>query len=424
MDRADGRRTCMRACVRANRVGAGAHAHRQRGRLAERLTCRRRMRAIPAWSRGRLQSRRRCGRGEPSPGADVAGAHRLSHPRATTDGRQPRLGHICARTAAGWTGARMEHARATVAHQRIPRRHDQAVGEYPEYPNRSAAECPHCSAANAGLMENMPLRRRDSAPVPYHRGGWAHPRPHLRRDWAHPLKRLHWDWARPSIISTGTGLTPSNVYTGTGLAPQSSAPGLGSPHATSAPGRTGLTPRPHLHRDLACRQSCGFAWQDVEQCKAQYAAQDGEASRSGHGEASRCGRPLPSACSGRLAPVGLLRSATAVGHLRSACSGRRAPVGRCRRPPPVGLLRSATAVGHLRSACSGWPAAATSSASPSSRRRLGPPLPHLHRACGPHPCNICAGTGPTPPTSAPGPSSHLPHLHRDRARLAHICTGT
>ena len=49
--------------------------------------------------------------------------------------------------------------------------------------------------------------------------------------------------------------------------------------------------------------------------------------------------------------------------------------------------------------------------------------PHLHRdrAC---PCHICAGTGLTPATSAPGPGSVLPHRRRDRAHPAHICAGT
>ena len=41
-----------------------------------------------------------------------------------------------------------------------------------------------------------------------------------------------------------------------------------------------------------------------------------------------------------------------------------------------------------------------------------------------HPCHICAGTGLTPPTSAPGLVSPLPHLRRDWAHPAHICTGT
>ena len=31
-----------------------------------------------------------------------------------------------------------------------------------------------------------------------------------------------------------------------------------------------------------------------------------------------------------------------------------------------------------------------------------------------HPAHICAGTGPTPPTSAPGLGPPRPHLHRDR----------
>jgi hypothetical protein len=50
----------------------------------------------------------------------------------------------------------------------------------------------------------------------------------------------------------------------------------------------------------------------------------------------------------------------------------------------------------------------------------GSPLPHLHRDRA-HPCRICTGTGLTPATSAPRPGSPLPHLHRDRAQpLPHL----
>ena len=40
---------------------------------------------------------------------------------------------------------------------------------------------------------------------------------------------------------------------------------------------------------------------------------------------------------------------------------------------------------------------------------LGSPLPHLRRDWA-HPCHICAGTGLSPATSAPGPGS-MPHSH-------------
>ena len=51
---------------------------------------------------------------------------------------------------------------------------------------------------------------------------------------------------------------------------------------------------------------------------------------------------------------------------------------------------------------------------------VGSPLPHLHRDRA-RPCHICTGTGLTPPTSPPGRGSPLPHrdlgsragLHRD-----------
>jgi hypothetical protein len=39
-------------------------------------------------------------------------------------------------------------------------------------------------------------------------------------------------------------------------------------------------------------------------------------------------------------------------------------------------------------------------------------------------CHICAGTGLTPATSAPGLGSPLPRRHRDWAHPSHVCTGT
>jgi hypothetical protein len=39
-------------------------------------------------------------------------------------------------------------------------------------------------------------------------------------------------------------------------------------------------------------------------------------------------------------------------------------------------------------------------------------------------CHICAGTGLSPATSAPGLGSLLRHLHRDWAHPCHICAGT
>ncbi len=53
---------------------------------------------------------------------------------------------------------------------------------------------------------------------------------------------------------------------------------------------------------------------------------------------------------------------------------------------------------------------------------LGSPRPHLHRDCA-HPAHICTGTGLTPPTSAPGLGSPRPHLHRDlRVAALHPAT--
>ena len=51
------------------------------------------------------------------------------------------------------------------------------------------------------------------------------------------------------------------------------------------------------------------------------------------------------------------------------------------------------------------------------------PLPHLRRDWA-HPAHICTGTALTPPTSAPGLGSPRPHLHRDWAHPAHIFAGS
>jgi hypothetical protein len=55
---------------------------------------------------------------------------------------------------------------------------------------------------------------------------------------------------------------------------------------------------------------------------------------------------------------------------------------------------------------------------------LHPPLPRPCRGLGPPlSAHICAGTRPTPPTSAPGLGSPRPHLHRDWAHPCHACAG-
>ncbi len=51
------------------------------------------------------------------------------------------------------------------------------------------------------------------------------------------------------------------------------------------------------------------------------------------------------------------------------------------------------------------------------------PLARLHRDWA-HPRHICAGTGLTPATSAPGLGSPRPHLRRDWAHPGHICART
>ena len=60
---------------------------------------------------------------------------------------------------------------------------------------------------------------------------------------------------------------------------------------------------------------------------------------------------------------------------------------------------------------------------PTSAPGLGSPLPHLRQDWA-HPSHICAGTGLTAPTSAPGLGSPLPHLRQDWAHPSHIRTRT
>ena len=60
-----------------------------------------------------------------------------------------------------------------------------------------------------------------------------------------------------------------------------------------------------------------------------------------------------------------------------------------------------------------------------AKRDAAAPLPRLHRDCQcAHPGHVCAGTGLTPATSAPGLGSPPPHRHRDWASPRHVCTGT
>jgi hypothetical protein len=81
----------------------------------------------------------------------------------------------------------------------------------------------------------------------------------------------------------------------------------------------------------------------------------------------------------------------------------------------VGVRQEPTHPYHIRTGTGPTP--------PTSAPGLGPPLPHPHRDWA-HPAHICTGTGRTPLTSAPGLGSPGSHLHRDWAHSAHICTRT
>jgi hypothetical protein len=78
---------------------------------------------------------------------------------------------------------------------------------------------------------------------------------------------------------------------------------------------------------------------------------------------------------------------------------------------------------HLRWDCTDSSILPGQGSSPAaSAARLGSPRPHLHRDWA-HPAHICTGTGLTPPTSERGLGSPPPHLHWDWAHPGHICTG-
>jgi hypothetical protein len=80
--------------------------------------------------------------------------------------------------------------------------------------------------------------------------------------------------------------------------------------------------------------------------------------------------------------------------------------------PHLRLDRSRSAVPHLHQ---DWPQVGL-----HRRARIRP----VRRLAGARPAHICAGTGLTPPTSAPGPGSPRPHLRRDWAHPCPICAGT
>jgi hypothetical protein len=71
----------------------------------------------------------------------------------------------------------------------------------------------------------------------------------------------------------------------------------------------------------------------------------------------------------------------------------------------------------LRRRCAGTRAAARTAKRPRDERVIA-------QAAREPPAQRPPGWGPPLPTSAPGPGSPPPHLHRDRARRCHICAGT
>jgi hypothetical protein len=219
------------------------------------------------------QSRCRCGRGEPSPGADVG----RPTPQATDT------------LACAWWGGGPGSCRPGSTHRRAL--HDARAatlgtlfgGQVLHNTNLPScyAQIDNTMRQSADWYAGRPPLGGLGAPLPHLHRDWAHPRhictgtgltpthmctrirhdlrPQLHQNWARPCPHLHWDWACPCHSCTATGLTPAtsalglgssrHICAGTGLAPATSALGLGSPP-------------PHLHRDratpshLQCMRAC------------------------------------------------------------------------------------------------------------------------------------------------------------------------
>jgi hypothetical protein len=103
---------------------------------------------------------------------------------------------------------------------------------------------------------------------------------------------------------------------------------------------------------------------------------------------------------------------------------------RCKpRPQPIGVVRRGQRGlprrHDFRALFAALSTAPCGSAAVPQGLGSGSPRPHLRRDWA-HPAHICAGTGLTPPTSAPGLGPPRSHLRRDwaAAHPAHICAGT
>ena len=89
------------------------------------------------------------------------------------------------------------------------------------------------------------------------------------------------------------------------------------------------------------------------------------------------------------------------------------PPSPCRRFSPTLLHRLVALGSPPATSAPGW----TGLARPTSAPGLGPPLPHLRRDWA-HPAHLCTGTGLTPPTTAPGQGSPRPPRRERRRPIA------
>jgi hypothetical protein len=240
---------------------------------------------------GRTQSRGRCGRGEPSFGAD--GCSDVADQRTELLGPQ-------SKQTKGPIAAERGHELVLDVQRRGRRVSKDGACDL----RKAEVVCEHHWSTPVSSCGGQ--QRVSGSPPATSAPGLGSPLPHLHRDWASapglgssratsapglgspchirtgtglapatfasglgsPLPHLHRDWARPCHIRIGTGLTLPQLHRDWAH-PATSAPGLGSPlsqlhrdwahPATSAPGlgspghiRTGTgLARPHPHRDWA-----------------------------------------------------------------------------------------------------------------------------------------------------------------------------
>jgi hypothetical protein len=169
---------------------------------------------VQMWQ-GRARYRRRCGRGEPSPGADVT-ADVVHTCLVCTDASAL----ACTRSPCAGSG---RHARQT---QRV--RLARLCRDW-------AHPCHICTGTGLGTATSAP--------------GLGAPQPHEVRDWGSPLPTSAPGlWPTTAYhICAGTGLTADHISIGTGLTPPTFAPRLCAVQARSSYSQLGYSHLGHSH---------------------------------------------------------------------------------------------------------------------------------------------------------------------------------